>query len=133
MSIHTVCSDKLIRTKPCPVTFAKVLTRLVFPTPGLPSSKIGLGNCIARSIFATLAFGVAACKTYWDSQSSSPNEESTKNKLIHYIISNFININTVEFFCNKITWIQLKNLLHWELYYTEITTTRSNLSTLQIT
>jgi len=40
----TVWSDTLILVSRYPAAFASAVTRLVFPTPGLPSKRIGLVN-----------------------------------------------------------------------------------------
>jgi hypothetical protein len=40
----TVWSDTLILVSRNPAAFASAATRLVFPTPGLPSNRIGLFN-----------------------------------------------------------------------------------------
>ena len=45
----SVCSDKLIRTRRWPATFASAAMSVVLPTPGEPSSITGFGTCIARS------------------------------------------------------------------------------------
>ena len=45
----TVCSDKLILISSCPDALAIAVTKLVLPTPGDPSSKIGLGSCRPRN------------------------------------------------------------------------------------
>lgn len=44
----TVCSDKFILTRWFPEAFASADTRLVFPTPGDPSSRTGLWSFNAR-------------------------------------------------------------------------------------
>ena len=58
----TVCSDKFIRTKLKPASLAIAATRLVFPPPGEPSSRIGLGNCKARITRRALIEVVRALK-----------------------------------------------------------------------
>ena len=45
----SVCSLRLTRVKRCPAALANALIRDVFPTPGEPSSKMGLVSCMARS------------------------------------------------------------------------------------
>jgi hypothetical protein len=50
----SVCSLRLMRTSLCPAALARAATRLVFPTPGEPSNKIGLASCIARRRRAVL-------------------------------------------------------------------------------
>ena len=50
----SVCSLRLMRTSAWPDARAKAAIRLVFPTPGEPSSKIGFVSCIARSARAAL-------------------------------------------------------------------------------
>lgn len=44
LSLLTVSSERLILVIECPAIRATATTKLVFPTPGAPSSKIGLGN-----------------------------------------------------------------------------------------
>lgn len=46
-SIMSVCSLRLTRTSVCPTAAASAATRLVLPTPGLPSSSTALGSCVA--------------------------------------------------------------------------------------
>lgn len=57
----TVCSDRLILTRWFPEAFASAATRLVFPTPGEPSSSTGLCSFNARrSLWAFTAVVPAA-------------------------------------------------------------------------
>lgn len=52
----TVCSDKLTRTSVLPEALAKARTRLVLPTPGEPSSRMGLLSFVAlKSRWAFMA------------------------------------------------------------------------------
>lgn len=52
----TVCSDRLILTSWFPEALASAATRLVFPTPGEPSSSTGLCSFRARkSLWAFMA------------------------------------------------------------------------------
>lgn len=52
----TVCSDKLIRTSVLPEALAKAPTKLVLPTPGEPSRRMGLFNFVAlKSLWAFMA------------------------------------------------------------------------------
>lgn len=52
----TVCSDKLIRTSVLPEALAKAPTKLVLPTPGEPSSRMGLFSFVAlKSLWAFIA------------------------------------------------------------------------------
>ncbi|EGV61435.1 hypothetical protein CANTEDRAFT_108873 [Yamadazyma tenuis ATCC 10573] len=60
-SIKSVCSDKLIRIKSFPVALAMAEIKSVFPTPGLPSNKIGLCTCIASITRMALDEVVGAC------------------------------------------------------------------------
>ncbi|ODV89400.1 hypothetical protein CANCADRAFT_14590, partial [Tortispora caseinolytica NRRL Y-17796] len=46
-SMRSVCSDKLILVRFTPTTFARFVISAVLPTPGFPSSRIGLFTCIA--------------------------------------------------------------------------------------
>lgn len=57
----TVCSDRLILTRGFPEAFASAATKLVFPTPGEPSSRTGLCSFKAlRSLWAFIAVVPAA-------------------------------------------------------------------------
>lgn len=47
--IHTVCSERLILVNGCPENLASAVTRLVLPTPGEPSRRMGRVNCMART------------------------------------------------------------------------------------
>lgn len=59
----TVASDRLILTTLCPEARANAITRLVLPTPGLPSSKRALlGSWRARSRRQRLVAGVLAAR-----------------------------------------------------------------------
>lgn len=52
----TVCSDKLIRTRVLPEALANAPTKLVLPTPGEPSRRIGLFSFVAlKSRWAFIA------------------------------------------------------------------------------
>lgn len=52
----TVCSDKLIRTRVFPEAFANAATKLVLPTPGEPSRRMGLFSLAAlKSLWAFIA------------------------------------------------------------------------------
>ena len=48
-SAMSVCSDRLMRTSGCPIACATAVISDVLPTPGEPSSRIGLCSCSARS------------------------------------------------------------------------------------
>ncbi len=61
-STKSVCSDKLIRVKSFPVALASADIKLVLPTPGLPSKRIGLFTCIALTTRIVLAAVVGALK-----------------------------------------------------------------------
>mmetsp|Transcript_9794 Transcript_9794/g.44613 ORF Transcript_9794/g.44613 Transcript_9794/m.44613 type:complete len:203 (+) Transcript_9794:10057-10665(+) len=50
----SVCSLRLMRTRLWPAAFASADIRLVLPTPGEPSRRIGFGSCIARRTLAAL-------------------------------------------------------------------------------
>ena len=45
----TVCSDRHILVKLCPLALAMAATKVVFPTPGGPSNRRGLRICSALS------------------------------------------------------------------------------------
>ncbi|CCJ30510.1 unnamed protein product [Pneumocystis jirovecii] len=61
-SIKSVCSERFILVSGKPEIEAIVDTRDVFPMPGLPSSSIGLDNCIARKIRIALKEVIGAHK-----------------------------------------------------------------------
>ncbi|KAH3671434.1 hypothetical protein WICMUC_004614 [Wickerhamomyces mucosus] len=61
-STKSVCSDRLIRVSAFPVAFARADTKLVLPTPGLPSNRIGFLTCIALTTRMALAAVVGALK-----------------------------------------------------------------------
>ncbi|EOA83506.1 uncharacterized protein SETTUDRAFT_95224, partial [Exserohilum turcica Et28A] len=65
-SIRSVCSDKLRRVNGFPMAFASAVTSVVLPTPGFPSSKIGLGNCRARTTRMALERVVGASSAKLD-------------------------------------------------------------------
>ena len=67
-SIMSVCSLRLMRTRLCPAALASADTRLVLPTPGEPSRRMGLGSCIARRRRAAL-------RRVDGAESSNPNAE----------------------------------------------------------
>ena len=60
----TVCSERLILTSSLPAARAIADTRLVFPTPGLPSSSSGRGSCRARNTLWAFTHVPGACKAY---------------------------------------------------------------------
>ena len=65
-SLISVWSDKLIRTKLLPVICANVTTNDVLPTPGAPSSKIGLlFICMALKTFSILHETVLEVRVNW--------------------------------------------------------------------
>ena len=59
-SAYTVCSDKFKRINLWPDTNAKLLIRLDFPEPGLPSSIIGFDEFKARIILRRFLLVVGA-------------------------------------------------------------------------
>ena len=77
----TVCSDRLMRTSSFPVALAMAATRLVFPTPGDPSSRRGRGSCRPRSTLWALTQVVGAWREYLASTWLSNSPVITNNKL----------------------------------------------------
>ena len=63
-SVSSLCSDKFMRVSVCPVRFASCVIRELLPTPGAPSSSIGLGDCIARNIRPKLKRELRESNTY---------------------------------------------------------------------
>ena len=57
----------------CPAILATATTKLVFPTPGAPSNKIGLGNWSPRSRWMQFLFVVVVLKLYCSSGQSVPS------------------------------------------------------------
>ena len=64
LHLFTVCSERLILTRLWPLALARAETRLVFPTPGIPSSNNGFPNCMARRSLKALRRGPGASKEY---------------------------------------------------------------------
>mmetsp|Transcript_31942 Transcript_31942/g.53420 ORF Transcript_31942/g.53420 Transcript_31942/m.53420 type:complete len:203 (-) Transcript_31942:182-790(-) len=56
----SVCSERLIRTSLWPEAAASAETKLVLPTPGEPSRRIGFFNCMALNTRKTLRDVVGA-------------------------------------------------------------------------
>ncbi|KAB8242217.1 hypothetical protein BDV35DRAFT_384258 [Aspergillus flavus] len=61
-SVRSVCSERLIRVRGFPSALARAVTSVVLPTPGLPSSRIGLESCKPRAILTELAIVVGASR-----------------------------------------------------------------------
>ncbi len=61
-TIMSVCSDKLMRTTLWPDALAMAMQSEVLPTPGLPSSRMGLCSCRPRSTRMTFLAVVGACR-----------------------------------------------------------------------
>ncbi|PYI25267.1 hypothetical protein BP00DRAFT_302447, partial [Aspergillus indologenus CBS 114.80] len=59
-SVRSVCSERLIRVSGFPRALASAVTSVVFPTPGLPSRRIGFGSCNPRAILTELPIVVGA-------------------------------------------------------------------------
>jgi len=80
----TVCSERFILTTLCPLAWPNAITRLVLPTPGVPSNKIGLYSCKALNNRRALHFGPVADNEYLSGKQTSLTPTKKYKEFMNY-------------------------------------------------